>query len=89
MFEPIHGSAFDIMGQGIANPLGTFWSCAMMLEHLGEPRAAATLMRAIEAITADRSLHTRDLGGKATTAEVTRAACALVARETTTKTRAA
>ncbi|MEO8485627.1 MAG: isocitrate/isopropylmalate family dehydrogenase, partial [Betaproteobacteria bacterium] len=78
MFEPIHGSAFDIMGQGVANPVGTFWSCAMMLEHLGEPRAAATLMAAIEALTADRSLHTRDLGGSATTAEVTHAACARV-----------
>ena len=89
MFEPIHGSAFDIMGQGIANPVGTFWSCAMMLEHLGEPRAAQSLMRAIEAITADKALHTRDLGGKATTAEVTRAACALVASEAGSKERAA
>jgi tartrate dehydrogenase/decarboxylase/D-malate dehydrogenase len=89
MFEPIHGSAFDIMGQGIANPVGTFWSCAMMLEHLGEPRAAASLMRAIEAITADRSLHTRDLGGTATTAQVTQAACRLVADEPGSKERAA
>jgi len=89
MFEPIHGSAFDIMGQGIANPVGTFWSCAMMLEHLGEPRAAQSLMRAIEAITADKALHTRDLGGKATTAEVTRAACAFVASEAESKERAA
>jgi tartrate dehydrogenase/decarboxylase/D-malate dehydrogenase len=89
MFEPIHGSAFDIMGQGIANPLGTFWSCAMMLEHLGEPRAAARLMRAIEAITADPALHTRDLGGSATTAEVTRAACALVAAPANSNERAA
>jgi tartrate dehydrogenase/decarboxylase/D-malate dehydrogenase len=79
MFEPIHGSAFDIMGQGVANPVGTFWSCVMLLEHLGETRAAAALMAAIEALTADRSLHTRDLGGTATTAQVTDAACALVA----------
>ena len=79
MFEPIHGSAFDIMGKGVANPVGTFWSCAMMLEHLGEPRAAATLMHVIESITADRSLHTRDLGGTATTAQVTEAACARIA----------
>jgi tartrate dehydrogenase/decarboxylase/D-malate dehydrogenase len=75
MFEPIHGSAFDIMGRGLANPVGTFWSCVMLLEHLGEPQAAARLMRAIEAITADPSLHTRDLGGSATTARVTDAVC--------------
>ncbi|MFZ5541218.1 MAG: tartrate dehydrogenase [Pseudomonadota bacterium] len=75
MFEPIHGSAFDIMGQGLANPIGTFWSAVMMLEHLGEPAAAAKLMRAIEAVTAEPGLHTRDLGGTATTAEVTRAVC--------------
>ena len=48
MFEPIHGSAFDIMGLGIANPIGTFWSGVMLLEHLGEKAAAARLMRAIE-----------------------------------------
>jgi tartrate dehydrogenase/decarboxylase/D-malate dehydrogenase len=75
MFEPIHGSAFDIMGKGLANPVGTFWSCVMLLEHLGQPQAAARLMRAIEAVTADPSLHTRDLGGKATTAQVTDAVC--------------
>ena len=79
MFEPIHGSAFDIMGRGIANPIGTFWSGVMMLEHLGEPAAAQRLMRAIERITADPSLHTPDLGGKATTAEVTRAVCGALA----------
>jgi len=79
MFEPIHGSAFDIMGQGVANPVGTFWSCVMLLEHLGETRAAATLMAAIEAVTADPSLHTRDLGGSATTAQVTQAVCARIA----------
>src|SRR4051794_10350465 len=75
MFEPIHGSAFDIMGRGLANPVGTFWSCVMLLEHLGEAQAAARLMRAIEAVTADPSLHTRDLGGSATTARVTDAVC--------------
>ncbi len=79
MFEPIHGSAFDIMGQGLANPIGTFWSAVMMLQHLGEPAAAAKLMRAIEAVTAEPRLHTRDLGGTATTAEVTRAVCERVA----------
>jgi tartrate dehydrogenase/decarboxylase/D-malate dehydrogenase len=75
MFEPIHGSAFDIMGRGLANPVGTFWSCVMLLEHLGEAQAAARLMRAVEAVTADPALHTRDLGGSATTARVTDAVC--------------
>jgi len=78
MFEPIHGSAFDIMGQGLANPIGTFWSVVMLLEHVGEAQAAATVMRAIEAVTANPALHTRDLGGTATTREVTDAVCALV-----------
>jgi tartrate dehydrogenase/decarboxylase/D-malate dehydrogenase len=73
MFEPIHGSAFDIMGQGLANPVGTFWSCVMLLEHIGEPVAAERLMQAIETVTATPALHTRDLGGTATTAQVTQA----------------
>ena len=76
MFEPIHGSAFDIMGKGLANPLGTFWSLVMMLEHLGEAVAARQVMAAIEAVTADPRLHTRDLGGTATTLQVTAALCA-------------
>src|SRR5881392_793490 len=71
MFEPIHGSAFDIVGKGIANPIATFWSGSMMLEHLGQKAAADRLMRAIERVTADASLHTPDLGGKATTEQVT------------------
>ena len=75
MFEPIHGSAFDIMGLGLANPVGTFWSCVMLLQHLGQDAAAARLMAAIEAVTADPALHTRDLGGVATTAQVTDAVC--------------
>jgi tartrate dehydrogenase/decarboxylase / D-malate dehydrogenase len=74
MFEPIHGSAFDIAGTGVANPIGTFWSATMMLEHLGERPAADRLMRAIEKVTADPSLHTPDLGGTATTRQVTDAA---------------
>jgi tartrate dehydrogenase/decarboxylase / D-malate dehydrogenase len=73
MFEPIHGSAFDIMGKGIANPIGTFWSAVMLLEHIGEAPAAARLMEAIERVTADPRFHTPDLGGTATTAEVTAA----------------
>ena len=73
MFEPIHGSAFDIMGKGVANPVGTFWSAVMMLEHLGEPAAAGRLMKAIERVTADKRFHTPDLGGTARTADVTKA----------------
>jgi tartrate dehydrogenase/decarboxylase/D-malate dehydrogenase len=73
MFEPIHGSAFDIMGKGIANPVGTFWSAVMMLDHLGETGAASRLMGAIERVTADPRFHTPDLGGKARTADVTAA----------------
>jgi tartrate dehydrogenase/decarboxylase/D-malate dehydrogenase len=73
MFEPIHGSAFDIMGKGIANPIGTFWSSVMLLEHLGEQGAADRLMKAIERVTADRRFHTPDLGGTAKTVDVTRA----------------
>jgi len=71
MFEPIHGSAFDIAGKGIANPIATFWTAAMMLEHLGEPNAARRLMRAVERVTADKDNHTPDIGGGATTRRVT------------------
>ena len=77
MFEPIHGSAFDITGKGVANPIATFWTASLMLEHLGEPAAAALLMRAIEQVCA-AGLFTPDLGGKATTVEVTRAVCEAV-----------
>jgi len=73
MFEPIHGSAFDITGKGIANPVATFWTGAMMLEHMGEPQAAARLMAAVEQVTADPDLHTPDLGGSARTDDVTAA----------------
>ncbi len=75
MFEPIHGSAFDIMGKGLANPVGTFWSAVMLLEHIGQADAARRLMQAIESVTADPKLHTRDLGGQATTRQVTDAVC--------------
>jgi tartrate dehydrogenase/decarboxylase/D-malate dehydrogenase len=75
MFEPIHGSAFDITGKGIANPIATFWTGSMMLEHLGEPKAAARLMKAIEAVTAKR-IFTPDLGGNARTRDVTQAVIA-------------
>ena len=72
MFEPIHGSAFDITGKGVANPIATFWTAVLMLEHLGESAAAKRLMKAIETVTAS-GVHTPDLGGKAKTADVTRA----------------
>jgi tartrate dehydrogenase/decarboxylase / D-malate dehydrogenase len=71
MFEPIHGAAFDIAGLGTANPLGTFWSIVMMLDHLGEPAAARRLMAAIEAVTGAGLVLPADLGGTATTDEVT------------------
>jgi len=72
MFEPIHGSAFDITGKGVANPVATFWTASMMLEHLGEAPAAARLMRAVERTTAEQVL-TPDLGGVHDTRAVTRA----------------
>jgi tartrate dehydrogenase/decarboxylase/D-malate dehydrogenase len=73
MFEPVHGSAPDIAGQGVANPIGAVWSAAMMLDHLGHPAAAADLLTAIEATLADPATRTRDLGGSADTATVVRA----------------
>jgi tartrate dehydrogenase/decarboxylase / D-malate dehydrogenase len=78
MFEPIHGSAFDITGLGIANPIASFWSAVLMLEHLGEPAAAARLMGAIEHTLAAGDVRTPDLGGTATTAEVTTRVCELL-----------
>jgi len=77
MFEPIHGSAFDIMGKGVANPIATFWTGAMMLEHLGEGSAAAALMVAIEQVCA-AGILTADVGGTATMAEVTQALIAAI-----------
>ena len=77
MFEPIHGSAFDITGKGIANPVASFWTASMMLDHLGERAAAAALLTAVEQVCAAGVL-TPDLGGKATTKEVTGAMLAAV-----------
>jgi len=68
LFEPVHGSAPDIAGQGIANPIGQIWAGAMMLEHLGEREAAAAIVSAIEHTLSERTLRTRDLGGNADTA---------------------
>ena len=67
LFEPVHGSAPDIAGQGIANPVGQIWTASMMLEHLGEADAARSIVGAIEAVLPDERLRTRDLGGKADT----------------------
>ncbi|MEO5762471.1 MAG: isocitrate/isopropylmalate family dehydrogenase, partial [Vicinamibacteria bacterium] len=73
MFEPIHGSAPDIAGQGIANPIGAVWAGAMMLDHLGEKQAAARVVGAIEKVTSEGRVRTPDLGGNATTSDMTRA----------------
>jgi tartrate dehydrogenase/decarboxylase / D-malate dehydrogenase len=70
MFEPVHGSAPDIAGKGIANPIAQIWSGAMMLQHLGEAAAARAVERAFEAALANNELHTPDLGGKATTRDL-------------------
>jgi len=74
MFEPIHGSAFDITGKGIANPVATFWTAALMLEHLGEAQAAGRLMKAVEDVCA-AGIMTPDVGGTAMTKDVTGAVC--------------
>jgi tartrate dehydrogenase/decarboxylase / D-malate dehydrogenase len=70
MFEPVHGSAPDIAGRGIANPIGQIWSGAMMLDHLGEKAAASAIERAIEQVLAESDIRTRDMGGQASTAEM-------------------
>jgi tartrate dehydrogenase/decarboxylase / D-malate dehydrogenase len=70
MFEPVHGSAPDIAGKGIANPIAQIWSGAMMLEHLGEPKAAKAVEEAIAAVLAQSDVRTPDLGGKASTKDV-------------------
>lgn len=77
MFEPIHGSAFDITGKGIANPVGTFWTASEMLAWLGEEEAANVLMAAVEEVC-EKGVATPDLGGKSTTKEVTDATIAAI-----------
>ena len=73
MFEPVHGSAPDIAGQGIANPIGQIWSGAMMLEHLGHGQAAAEIVSAIETVLDGGGPRTPDLGGQARTVDLGRA----------------
>lgn len=79
MFEPIHGSAFDITGKGVANPVGTFWTASEMLAWLGEEEAAKKLMESVESVT-EQGVATRDLGGRAMTKDVTEAVCAELER---------
>ncbi len=79
LFEPVHGSAPDIAGKGVANPVGQIWCGAMMLDHLGETEAAQAVMDAIEQVLAQDSLRTRDLGGRASTEDCGKAIAALLA----------
>jgi tartrate dehydrogenase/decarboxylase/D-malate dehydrogenase len=81
LFEPVHGSAPDIYGQGIANPIGQIWCGAMMLEHLGHAEAGAAIMRAIETVTAEGP-RTPDMGGRATTTDVGKTIASIVATAT-------
>jgi tartrate dehydrogenase/decarboxylase/D-malate dehydrogenase len=80
VFEPVHGSAPDIAGRGIANPMGSIWSAVQMLEHLGEDAAAARLMVALETVC-EHGPRTADIGGSASTREVGEAVATAVARE--------
>ena len=78
MFEPVHGSAPDIAGKGIANPIAQIWSGAMMLDHLGHPEAAAAIENAIEALFGNTALRTPDMGGNASTSELGKAIAAFL-----------
>ena len=79
MFEPVHGSAPDIAGKFICNPIGQVWSAALMLEHLGEAAAAQTIIAAIESLLRESRPKTRDMGGQAGTADVGTALAEIVA----------
>ena len=79
MFEPIHGSAPDIAGKGIANPIAAIWAGAMMLDHLGQRATHDRILAAIERVIGDARIKTPDLGGKATTADMTEAVAAALA----------
>jgi tartrate dehydrogenase/decarboxylase/D-malate dehydrogenase len=80
MFEPVHGSAPDIAGKGIANPIGQILSGALMVHHLGYPEAARAIEKAVEVAVADRKIKTRDLGGEASTQQMGKAIAELVAK---------
>lgn len=79
IFEPVHGSAFDIMGKGVANPVAAFWSAAEMLSWLGEKPAADTLIACVEQVC-KRGVLTADLGGTSNTSQVTQAVCEEIRR---------
>ena len=85
MFEPIHGSAPDIAGKGVANPIAAIWAGAMMLDHLGQRAAHDNLLRAIERVIGDASVRTPGLGGRATTAEMTKAVTSALIESGATK----
>jgi tartrate dehydrogenase/decarboxylase / D-malate dehydrogenase len=78
MFEPVHGSAPDIAGKGIANPIAQIWTGAMMLDHLGHEDAGSAVVAAIEQVVREGKMVTRDLGGSASTADVGKAIAALI-----------
>jgi isocitrate/isopropylmalate dehydrogenase len=84
MFEPIHGSAFDITGKGLANPIATFWTAAEMLAWLGEEEASKVLMNCVENIC-EKGIVTADLGGTAKTVDVTKAVCEEIKAQRPTK----
>ena len=84
MFEPIHGSAFDITGKGVANPVATFWTAAEMLAWLGEEEASKKLLQCVENVC-ERGIVTADLGGNAKTVEVTEAVCEEIKKLSATK----
>jgi tartrate dehydrogenase/decarboxylase/D-malate dehydrogenase len=73
MFEPVHGSAPDIAGKNIANPIAQIWSGGMMLDHFGHPQAAAAVEAAIQSVLENTSMRTPDMGGKASTTEIGKA----------------
>ena len=79
MFEPVHGSAPDIVGKGVANPIGAIWAGAMMLDHLGQREASEVIVRSIERLTREGAVLTRDLGGTASTKEVGQAIATFLA----------
>jgi tartrate dehydrogenase/decarboxylase/D-malate dehydrogenase len=81
MFEPVHGSAPDIAGRGIANPIGMIWSAALMLDHFGQPEAGQAILKAIEKVLGDpHAPRTPDMGGRAGTLDVGRAIAGEVSR---------
>ena len=80
MFEPIHGSAPDIAGKGIANPIAAIWAGAMMLDHLGERTAHDNILRSIERVIGDERVKTPDLGGRASTSDMTKAVAAALSQ---------